>query len=207
MRAIGVREFLERKFVTYEFEGEWQASFGKPERNFSMLVYGASGNGKTDFCVKLAKYCAGFGKVYYNSFEEGVSKTLQTALIRNNMQEVAGKIMFGDRETFKEMMARLAKRNSPKFVFIDSRDYMELTHWQYKKMRDAFPKKSFVIICWSKNDKPYGEHAKKILYMADIKVKVHQFKAYPRCRFGGNEPFVIWDGYRNKQLQGTLFQN
>lgn len=205
MRAVGVKEFLARKFVTFDFDGQWEASFGKPERNFSMLVYGASGNGKTDFCVKLAKYCAGFGRVYYNSFEEGVSKTLQNALKRNNMQEVAGKVVFGDRESYGDMMKRLGKRNSPHFIFIDSRDYMELTHGQYKKMRDQFPRKSFVVISWSKNGKPYGEHAKKIQYMVDIKVNVRQFKAYPRCRFGGNEPFVIWDGWQKKIAQSKLF--
>jgi hypothetical protein len=184
---------MEKKFDCYDFDGDWEKSFGCPEKNFKMIVYGASGQGKTDFCVKFAKYMCKFTRVYYNSFEEGISRTLQKALERNNMMEVKGRIVFGDRETFDEMVTRLSRRNSPKLVVIDSRDYINLTHHQYKILDSKFNNKAFIIICWEAGGKPKGEHAKAIEYMCDIKVRVDRYIAEPRCRFGGNTPFTIWE--------------
>ena len=194
-RAIGVSDLLNRNFITYEFEDEWLESFGEPERNFRMIVYGDSGNGKTEFVVKFAKYLAEFGKVYYNSFEQGMSKSLQEAFIRNDMQEVNGKLILGDKDDFELVCKRMGSRNSPKFCIIDSLDYMELSADQYKVLVEKYPHKSFIIICWSAGRKPKLQAAKDIEYMVDIKVRVHEYKAYPRSRFGGNLPFVIWPEY------------
>lgn len=202
MRAIGINEFLGRTFDTYSFQEAWRESFAEPEKNFRMLVYGHSGNGKTEFCIQLAKYLAGFTKVYYNSFEQGVSKSLQDALRRNNMQEVAGRVIFGDRETYGEMLDRLAARNAPQVVFIDSRDFINLTQNQFKTLIELHPRKAFIVVAWEAGGRPKGEHSKAIEYICDIKVRVHQFKAYPRCRYGGNEPYVIWDR-KAKPAQGS----
>lgn len=198
-RSIGINDLLNRSFVTYEFGGEWLDSFGEVERNFRMLVYGESGNGKTEFIVQLAKYLSGFGKVYYNSFEQGASKSLQAAFIRNNMQEVSGKLVIGDKDPFDHLVKKMGSRNSPKFCIIDSLDYMELTAEQYKELVEKFPHKSFVIICWSAGRRPKLQAAKDIEYMADIKVRVHEYKAFPRSRFGGNAPFVVWKEYWEKK--------
>ncbi len=94
MKTIGVSNFINKKFDIFPFEGEWKESFGEPEKNFQMIIYGDPGNGKTEFSVKFAKYLATFGKVLYCSYEQGISKSLQDAIIRNNMEEVTGKIMF-----------------------------------------------------------------------------------------------------------------
>ncbi len=193
MRSIGISEFLDKKFITYEFDGEWAATLGQPERNFSAIIYGKPGQGKTDFCVKLAKYLARFTKVYYNSFEEGISATLQNALRRNAMMDVNGKVIFGNRESFEEMMKRLSSKNSPSVCVIDSRDYINLTGEQYKTLIKRFPRKAFIVICWESGGKPRGEYAKQIEFMCDIKIRVRNFIAYPASRFGGNENFVIWN--------------
>jgi hypothetical protein len=193
-RAIGINDFLAKKFDTLPFTGEWLASFGTPERNFKALIYGLPGNGKTDFAIKIAKMLAQLGlKVHYNSFEEGISCTLQEAVRRNNLQDVSGKIMFGHKETLEQLMARLKKRNSAQAVIIDSRDYMNLTTEQFKALKDAFPRKAFILICWEAGGKPKGEYAKSIEFMCDIKIRVWSYKAYPRSRFGGNKTFTIWD--------------
>lgn len=203
-RALGVTEFLAKRFETFPFTGRWADSFGQPETNFTALIYGASGHGKTEFCIQFAKYMASFGKVYYNSFEQGVSESLQTSLRRNNMQEVSGKIIFGNRESFLEMFDRLKRRNSPQIVFIDSRDFMHLETEQYQLLVTTFPRKVFIIICWEKNGKPKGEHAAAIEYMADIKIKVKNFIAMPSGRFGGNEPFIIWERKKPVPAQTSL---
>jgi len=193
MATIGITDFYDKTYKELEFDGEWLASFGKPEKNFKCCVYGASGNGKTEFVIKLTKYLARFTKVYYNSFEQKFSKSLRDAIIRNCMKEVTGKVIFADGESVAEMKRRLSKKNSPGAIVIDSRDYMNLTMEQFKELIEAFPAKCFIVICWSEGTKPKGDHAKAIEYMCDVKIFVKDFKANMRSRFGGNQPFVVWD--------------
>lgn len=201
-RAIGIKDFYERKFVTYPFINQWKAHISTPERNFKAIIYGNSGNGKTDYAIKLSKYLAELGaKVYYNSFEEGISHTLQEAIMRNELIEVQGKITFGDKETLDEMIVRLKRKGSANVVVIDSRDYMNLTTDQYKRLVGMFPRKAFILLCWSSAGKPKGEYAKAIEYMCDVKIHVHNFVAYPRSRFGGNEKFIIWNKNAQKGEQ------
>lgn len=207
MRAIGISDFLSRSFDTYPFEGRWRDSFGEPEKNMRVIIWGNPGNGKTEFCIQLAKQMAQFTKVYYNSFEQGICKTLQDALVRNAMQEVNGKVIFGNMETFDEMCERLASRNAPQVCIIDSRDYMNLTTAQFKRLIEAHPRKAFVIVCWESGGKPRGEFAKQIAFMCDVKIHVRDFIAHMRSRFGGNKNFVIWDRKPKSGEQTKLFAN
>jgi hypothetical protein len=122
------------------------------------------------------------------------------------MQEVAGKILFGDMESYAQMVSRLSKARAPRIVFIDSRDYLNLTGQQFKELLQKFPNKSFIIVCWEANSKPKGEHAKAIEFMCDIKCHVRDFKVHPRSRYGGNVPFDIWpDRPKRNNVQGSLF--
>lgn len=204
-KALGINDFLDKEFKTYPFAGPWLASLGTPEQNFRVLISGPKKNGKTDLTVKLCKYVSQWGKVYYNSFEEGISKTLQDAFKRNNMKEVAGQVMLLHKYTFEQLMKKLAAKGSPRFVVIDSRDYMKLTSTQYATLVDTFPRKSFFIICWcERNGEPKGNHAQEISYMVDIIIQVKNFVAYPVSRFGGNEPFYIKDK-GEVTTQKTLF--
>ncbi|MBU2525194.1 MAG: ATP-dependent serine protease [Bacteroidetes bacterium] len=193
MKAIGINDFLNKKFDTYPFKGKWLDTFGEPEKNFVMHITGESGNGKTELATQLAKLMAGFTKVLFCSYEQGISKSLQDALNRNNMHEVSGGVLFLGNEPFVELVLRLKKRASPTCVVIDSLDYMKLTTDQYKFLKKTFPRKSFIIISWSANGKPKSQYAKDIEYMSDIKGYVKNFKLYVQSRFGGNVPFVIWD--------------
>jgi len=207
MKAIGITQFLDKSFDTYDVEGEWLDSFGLIEKNFKMSVTGDSGHGKTEFVVKFIKeLCLKFNtKADYFSYEQGHSKSLQAAIQRNNMEEVKGKVMFITGGTFDQLVTRLKRRASAKIVIIDSQDYSELSTKQYKELVKLFPKKSFIVVSWAKNEKPKNQAAKDIEYMSCIKVYVNNFKAHPRSRFGGNKPFVIWDKKDNRTVQGQLF--
>ncbi len=205
MKTIGTYQLSQMRFDNYAFTGAFAKSFGCPEKNFSMIVYGDSGNGKTDFNVQWAKYLSQFEKVLYLSHEEGISSTIQGAFERHNMREVSGKVIVAEKATFDELIEYLKKRNSPKVVIIDSLDYMRLTTEQYKTLRTLFPKKSFIIISWSRSDLPKSQSGKDIEYMCDIKVRVKNYVAYPRCRYGGNQPFIIWEYGARKKNPPTLF--
>ncbi len=207
MKAIGVNTFINKRFDTFAFDGTWKESFGEPEKNFKMIVYGSSGNGKTEFSVKFAKYLATFGKVAYCSYEQGISKSLQDAIVRNNMEEVSGKVMFLSGGSLPDLIEYIRKSGS-KIVIIDSLDYMKLTTEQFKVLIKTFPKKAFIIVAWSKNEAPKSQYGKDIEFMCDIKSYVENFRIkMPRSRFGGNKEFVIWDDGKTpkKQVQPSLF--
>jgi hypothetical protein len=199
MGQQSVKDFLGKKYKEMDFTGEWEASFGRPESNFRCLIYGEPKNGKTEFCIKLTKYLSNFTKVYYYSFEQKFSKSLQDALKRNKMEEVRGKVLFSDGETLEQIKERFRKKNSPGACIIDSRDYMGLTDKQFQELIEQCPNKIFIVICWERGGKPKGEHAKNMLFMIDVSIRVKNFKAEVRSRFGGNEPFVIWDKKVAKQ--------
>ncbi|URC13966.1 hypothetical protein [Flavobacterium sp. B183] len=209
MKAIGITQFMEKSFDVYDIEDRWLDSFGQIEKNFKMSITGDSGNGKTELVIQFIKELALHfkAKVDYYSYEQGHSKSLQSAIKRNNMEDVKGKVMFVTGGAFDELMTRLKRRASAKIIVIDSQDYSELTTKQYKELEKTFPKKAIIVVSWAKNDKPKNQAARDIEYMTDIKVVVKNFKAYPRSRFGGNKPFVIWDKKDDQPVQQTLFKN
>ena len=175
MKTIGVTNFLAKSFNVFPFEGEWLESFGEPEKNFTMVLYGDPGNGKTEFAVKFTKYLTNFGRVAYCSYEQGISKSLQDAFKRNKMEDESGKIIITSGGSFSDLIDLLKRNRSPQIIMIDSLDYMRLTTEQFKTLIKLFPRKAFVIICWSKNEHPKSQYAKDIEYMADIKSYVKDF--------------------------------
>ena len=198
MKTIGIFQLYQKEFDLFEFTDAWLEHIGMPEKNFSCFIQGGSGNGKTDYCVKFAKYLSQFGKVLYLSYEEGISETIKTAFMRNNMKDVTGKVILAENTSVDELITYLQKRNSPKIAIIDSLDYMNLTADQYKKIRKSCPKKAIIIISWSEGKEPATTAGKKIKYMCDIKIDVNNFTAFSKSRYGGHKPFVIWD--RNKKV-------
>lgn len=184
---------------------EWSAHMGNLAENFRMLIEGKPGHGKTEYLLQLCKVLAQhYGKVNYNNVEQGRSASLQEAMIRNKMNEIpAGRFLMAEKSqrTFKPWFARLQRPNSGRVVCLDSTDYMKLTIDEFKELHERFKQKSIVLVCW--ND-PFSPDAKKIRYMCDIKVDVHDFKARIRSRFGGNKTHVIWDR-KEVKIQQPLF--
>ncbi|MFY8187523.1 MAG: hypothetical protein ACOVLC_06130 [Flavobacterium sp.] len=207
MKAVGITDFLAKEFDVYEFQDRWADSFGLPEKNFSMSITGDSGSGKTEFAIQLSKYMAQFAKVHYFSYEQGIGKSLQDAIVRTDMKELKGKVMFSEGELFDDLVERLKRRASAKIIIIDSQDYSDLTTKQYKILKKMFPKKSFIVLSWAKGEKPKNQAARDIEYMSCIKLFVKNYIAYPRSRFGGNKPFVIWDKKTNANVQTKLFES
>lgn len=192
-RAISVSQLLKKKFDVMQFRDKWAASLGKPERNGSWIVWGQSGSGKTRFCMELAKYLCKFGRVAYNTLEEGARQSMQRTLIDLEMAEVGSRFVILDREPIAELKERLRQRRSPDFIFIDSFQYTGLNYKQYIQIKEEFPNKLFVWISHAEGKNPEGRAAKKVRYDADIKIHVHAFQVVARSRFGGGEIFTIWE--------------
>lgn len=190
-RAVTVDQIESMKFKTIPFEAEWKESFGTPELKGSWIIWGNTGNGKTTFALRLAKYLASFHPVAYNTIEEGLKLSFQRAVVNANMQEVKSKFKILDGETIAELRFRLKKPKSPSIIFIDSLQYTDLNKGTYKKLLKDFPKKLFIFISHAEGKKPKGKTADSVAYDADVKIFVDNYVAYPISRFGGNQPFEI----------------
>jgi hypothetical protein len=202
-KLTSAKEICARTYDVWDaLPAEWQRIIGLPEKGFKMLIWGASGSGKTTFTMHLCKALAGLGRVYYNSIEEGEGRTIQNAFKRAGLQDVpAEKFALGDRHSYDEMVEVLAaKRNRIQFVVIDSIQYLNLTAAQYKNLVSLFPRKTFILISWEKaGGAPKGEHAQGIRYMVDVKCYVKKGVAVADSRFGATEPFVIFDSSTRPQ--------
>ncbi len=192
-RAFNVKDLLSKKFEIMPFSGIWEQSFGKPCKQFSMMIYGDSGSGKTELAIKFCKYLTNFGIVHYDSIEQGISHTLQMAMERNNMEQVADKFKILDKEQLPELTARLRKQRSADFLVIDSIQYLRMTKEEYFNFKNEFyPKKGIIFISHIEKGTLKGALARDIWYDVDIQVPVEGFKGFPKKRLnGGGAPYII----------------
>lgn len=192
-RAISVSQLESMKFKELPFDGEFLKLIGCPEVAGSWLIWGDSGNGKTRFALQLAKYLAQWCRVAYNSLEEGASKSMKKAFAEVGMDEVRRKVILLDNEPISELKERLKMRRSPDVVVIDSLQYSGLNYRDYVALRTEFKNKLFILISHADGKNPAGQTAKSIRYDAFVKIRIEGYKAYALSRFGGGEPYTIWD--------------
>lgn len=79
-------ELAGMEFETLPLTGDYKRLIGIPSRNFSAMVYGMPGSGKTSFCIMFAKYLAEMltMKVLFATIEEGINHTIQEKVLRLN---------------------------------------------------------------------------------------------------------------------------
>lgn len=211
-RSASVSELLNTHFKVMDFKGEWLELFGKPQLSGCWLVWGESANGKTSFMLQLCKYLAEFGRVAYNSIEEGISESFKQACIKQNMIEAGCRFQILDKEPIEELIERLKKKKSPDIIVIDSVQYTELTKTSVKDLLSMFPKKLFIFVSHAKGKLPDGNTANKIRFHADVKIRVEGYTAKIESRFGGDKSmkYTIWhegaaEYWGNTQYENTCF--
>ena len=140
-------------------------------------------------CRELAKY----GRVMYNSLEEGTSLTMQRSLVRHGMAELGSNFVIV-REDIEQLKVRMRKRKSPRIVIIDSFQYSQMTFSDYISLKDSFPDKLFVFISHADGRNPLGNAARRVMYDAALKVWVEGYKATSKGRFiGTTGEYTIWE--------------
>ena len=196
-RAASLDQVLRTRFKVLPFEGEWKDAIGCPELTGSWIIWGNSGNGKTRFALQLCKYLCQFGRVAYDSLEEGVSVSLVKAIKETHMMEVRKKFVVLDKEPIDQLTERLERPKSPDIVCVDSLQYTGMSYEQYKALKERFPKKLFIWISHADGTLPEGRVAKKVRFDSNVKVFVQAYRAEPVSRYGGGKPYIIWEeGYR-----------
>lgn len=191
-RAISVDQLEKKKFKTMRFDGAFAASIGEVvERSGSWIMYGESGHGKTSASLILSKYLTKFGRVAYNTLEEGARLTFQIAVKRQKFTKAQASKFIILSESIDELRYRLSKQKSPDIIVIDSLQFTFLTKKQYIALVEEFPTKIFIWISHAQGKKPLGTLAEYVEYHADVKMRVEGFKIIIKSRFGGTEDFVI----------------
>lgn len=191
--AKGVREVLSMKFDTLDFEGVWHDAFGTPERRGVWFIWGNSGNGKTSFVMQLCKYLCRFGRVAYDSMEEGACLTMQNTLRRFGMIEVNRRFLLLDNEPIDQLELRMNRQKSPDFVVIDSFQYTQMSYRRYTQLKEAHRNKLIIFISHASGRLPTGRPAKDVMFDAALKIYVEGYRAFSKGRFlGPVGHFDIW---------------
>ena len=198
-RVLGLQQLLQKKYQYIDIPQNIKESFGDLVSNFIMIVWGQSGNGKSSFLMQFIKPLMEVGKVLYVSLEEGFEASIQKNVLRHLTEEHLGKIEFADYEmTFEKLCLKLSKRKSPQFIIIDSLQYWNINYETYKRLKEKFPRKTFIFISHANGKNPDGKTATQIRYDSPIKVRVEGYVCFIVSRYGGNKPFVIWEAGAKK---------
>lgn len=197
-KAFSVGEVIRQKKRTFDDVGAFEQLFGHPERSGVWFIWGQSGNGKSSFVMQLCKQlikAAPNAKIIYDSLEESTSKTFQDSLIRHGMADTQ-RFQILEPEYRDDLMARLREKRSADIIVIDSIQHFMVTYREYVQMKEAFPKKLFIIISQADGKAPAGKAAKSVMYDATLKIWVEGYKAFSKGRFFGPDPnkseYTIW---------------
>jgi len=195
-RVLGLKQLWQKTYKFLEgLSAQMIWSFGQMTDSFTMIIWGASGAGKSNLILQLLSLLMKNGNVLYVGLEEGTEFTMRKKVFEHmSLEAHNGKIVFADHEmTYDELTKRLMKKKSPRFIVIDSVQYWNIDYEQYKALKERFKRKSFIYISHAKGKEPLGATAQAIRYDAGIKVHVIGYLAFVVSRFGGNNPYVIWE--------------
>lgn len=206
-KSIGLEQLGNKVYRIIEgLPPEVTDSLGELEDAFDAIIYGKSGNGKTNFTIILLKALikALDCRAEYVSYEEGHGKTMRDAMIyRHNMlEEVGNKLTLTDHLTFDELKRKMGRKQSAKIWVIDSLQASHLSFEQCEQLKRLYvlsrKKKVIIYVSWADGKNPQGAVAKAVEYYSQIKMHVDRLVMFPKSRFGGNKPFITWkEGARN----------
>lgn len=183
-RALTVNQVLDQNFQLLPFEDQWYQAFRNPEKSGVWFIWGNSGNGKTAFMLQLAKELCRFGRVLYNSLEEGSGHTMAESFKREGMGSVKGKFLLAC-ESIEDLDRRLKRRKSPDFIMIDSYQYTQMSFKEYLAFKSRHPDKLLIFISQADGKKPMGRAAVSVMYDASLKIWVEGLKAFSKGRYIG----------------------
>ena len=192
-KALSMVDLMRKNREVYAFEGALREAFGQPEQNGVWFIWGRSGNGKTSFVLQLCKELTRYGKVAYDSLEEGDSLTMQNALMRVGMGDVGRRFILLN-ESLKELDTRLKRRRSPDIVVVDSFQYAHIDLKQYEEFIEQHKNKLIIFVSQADGLKPWGRTAQSAMYSASLKIWVEGYRAISKGRYRGNLGYyTIWE--------------
>jgi predicted ATP-dependent serine protease len=150
MAIVRANEILKERYEILRLSKNFKDIMGNiPKDNqWTMLLHGIAGSGKSTFALLLAKELSNFGNVLYGNFEEAVGATLQ-AKLKHTKLENNRKIHFIDPNTEQEFWKLLSTKHY-KYAIVDSLSHIAGAEKQvnifYEKIKDNTAT-SFIFIC------------------------------------------------------------
>ncbi|AYD48226.1 hypothetical protein D6B99_11820 [Arachidicoccus soli] len=178
-----------------DMSDDWKNTFGEIPNSFIMLAFGDSGNGKSSFIMQIIREIMHLGTILYVALEEGISATVQRNINRAFAEdEYYTNIRFTDHTSnYETLFDYLKGRNRERFIIIDSLQYWDIDYRKYKRLKEAFPRKSFIFISHAEGKRPSGKTGINIYYDATVKVFVSHYVAHIISRGGRISNYVIWE--------------
>lgn len=214
-KTIGLEQLSKKKYTLVPgLSPDVQASIGEIEDAFDAIIYGESGNGKTNFTVMLLKSLikAMSCTCEYISYEEGHGKTVQDTMIaRHNMlAEIGNKMKITECLSYAELAQKMGKKQSAKIWVIDSIQAADITYRQFAELKKKYvlgkKRKIIIALSWADGSKPQGAAAKSIEYYANIKMRVEGLVVFPKSRYGGNKPYIVWEEGAKQYWQEKFYK-
>lgn len=203
-RTLSAKQVLTIKFDTIRLGGGWDECVGEIETTGIWFIWGNSGNGKTSAVVSLCKELSAFGKVLYNSREEGVSLTMQNTLRRYGMGELGSRFQLANM-SLQELDEKISQQRSPKFVVLDSFQFMGLTYKDFRAFCEKHKNKMLIFVSRTRGRQPEGRAAISAMYDASCKIWVEGYKAFSKGRFVGTTgEMTIWDEGAKKYWSDSI---
>jgi len=170
---LTARELYNKEFESIDIGNKYTGFLGIDlAPNFSMLVHGKAGSGKSTFCLDFANELSkSLGTCFYLSAEEGHSKTVRNKLRQNNITTsnidlVDFKLVNGINQVEK-----LLKNGRYRFVFIDSINTIGMTHEKLEELKQKFNDIAFISILQNTKDGKF-KGANEFAHNCDIVVNV-----------------------------------
>lgn len=202
--TYAVGDIENKSFKTIQIEDpEFKAHIGEPQLgNSDWLIFGGPGEGKTSYVLQAVKKICIKHKVLYDTLEEGMKKSFQLALKRNNMKSANG--FNFQSEKLPELTLRLSKKRQAKIVVIDSVQYFfrGMTTKDYFDFRKQYIDTTFIWISGADGKTPIGKIAQDIRFEADIVLFVKDYEAIVlKNRFEAYDSYIIWhEGYNTRKM-------
>lgn len=202
VRTLSARQVLSIKFDTVRLGGGWDEALGEVELRGVWFIWGNSGSGKTSAVVSLCKELAAFGRVLYNSREEGVSLTMQNTLRRFGMDALGARFQLADL-SLEELDEKISQPRSPRFIILDSMQYMGISYPKFRQFCERHPNKLLVFVSRTYGKQPEGRAANSAMYDAACKIWVEGYTAFSKGRFiGETGKVVLWHAGARRYWEG-----
>jgi predicted ATP-dependent serine protease len=210
--VMSASDLLKKDYATnLKFEGKWKDILGDISPDFTMMVSGAPGSGKTTFLLEFAYYMASnFGKVLYISSEEYGSVTLAEKLediikhkgLHKEDESGVEKSLIPQDLFFGKSFSDLTDFN---FIIVDSVNDIYLDLMDFREIRNIYPDKGFVLVLQTTKQKDEYRGGKDWEHEVDIALfmkngKINMFKN----RYG---EFKCYDYFNDESIDCEILDD
>jgi hypothetical protein len=186
-RALSITNLYDKRFKTFDFDGDFEIVMDKPETSGIWIIYGAEKQGKTWFALQLANYLSTMARVLYVSAEEGVSMAFVDSCQRVGVDSKNRMLKFKEYTPVDEIDEYISKKNTSDVIFFDNMTIYsdEFKNGIFRTFTEKHKNKLIVIIAHEERGEPYTATAKLARKLAKIIVHIKGLRAFVSGRCSG----------------------